>query len=80
MVLCSVFGCSERSDRKKSGKSFYRIPGIISHQGDAELLLSSERRKRWFVAIKRADMKEDSTSYRICSDHFISGKLTYIDR
>lgn len=74
--------CGNRGDRDK-GKSFYRLPAIISHQGEKTLELSKRRQKEWLAKIWRADLKQEKYKYvRVCSDHFISGvpaKLYDID-
>ncbi|XP_059207705.1 uncharacterized protein LOC131986660 [Centropristis striata] len=66
---CCAPGC--RNSRKHSkGKSFYRIPK------------NPERRNKWIAAIRHARTEQRKTKYwepkgdgfRLCSDHFISGK------
>lgn len=72
--FCAVIGCSNRADRDKS-TSFFRLPAVITNQGEETRERSRKRRQQWLANINRPDMKESSYPYvRICSDHFISGK------
>nr|XP_047137892.1 uncharacterized protein LOC124814340 [Hydra vulgaris] len=52
VYFCSVFGCSNRSNREK-GKSFFRLPKVACNQGDDGKILSKERREKWINAINR---------------------------
>ncbi|XP_065667209.1 uncharacterized protein LOC124816740 isoform X2 [Hydra vulgaris] len=72
MVFCCIFNCSNRSENCK--KSVYRIPKIINHHDKDTELLSTERRANWFAVIKRKDVNCNASHYRVCSDHFCSGK------
>ena len=70
--FCAVFGCGSRGDRDK--KSFFRLPAVITHQGNDTMELSKRRREKWLARISR-DIKESNLAYtRVCADHFISGK------
>ena len=70
-INCAVIGCSGRD----KGKSFYRLPCIIKHQGKETEILSERRRREWLSAIRRKDIKEENYQHtRVCSDHFISNK------
>lgn len=60
VISCSAFGCSNRQGQKE-GLSFYRF------------LANVERRLKWIAAVKRENWQPSSTS-RICSEHFISGR------
>jgi len=72
--FCAIVGCSNRADRDKT-KSFYRLPSIISHQGEKTYELSKERRAVWLARIKREDLQPENYPYtRVCSDHFVCGK------
>ncbi len=63
------------SDRDKD-VSFYRIPSVRTGRSSEELELSKNRREGFLVAISRADLTESKLENgRICSRHFISGKL-----
>lgn len=70
---CCAPGC--QNSRGKTKKSFYRIPK------------DPERRNKWIAAIKRARSvlnkterwEPTSNGFRLCSDHFISGKLKLVD-
>lgn len=73
--FCAVYGCSNRSNRERN-RSFFRIPAIIYHSDEKTKNLSRERRQRWLAMIQRQDLTDSQiVSTRICSDHFISGKL-----
>lgn len=72
--FCAVVGCGNRADRNKD-KSFYRLPAIITHQGEKTKEMSENRRRGWIAALRRQDIKPENYHHiRICSDHFISGK------
>jgi hypothetical protein len=68
--FCSVIGCGKRSNRD-SGISFYRLPAIITHQGDKTKELSEKRRRLWLARIHRGDFKPSDHS-RVCSTHFVT--------
>ena len=70
---CCVVGCSNRQGRDR-GRSFYRIPKIIDGQGAKTKDLSIKRRSAWLASLNRKDWKPGNGA-RVCSDHFISGKL-----
>jgi len=73
MVICAVVQCGNRSGRDK-GKRFFRLPSIISHQGDQALDLSRRRQREWLARINRKDIRPDQyDNVRVCGDHFISG-------
>lgn len=73
--FCAVNGCSSRADRDRAN-SFYRLPAIITNQGEETRERSRKRREQWIANINRPDLKETSYAYvRVCSDHFISGKM-----
>ena len=64
---------------RKTGKgkvvATFRIPAIITHQGNETEELTRERRMRWISAISRDDLTElKLQNERVCSRHFISGK------
>ena len=67
---CCAPGCHNKRGQAKE-RAFYRLPK------------DEPRRSRWIAAIKRAKNNvnktekwhpTDSGGYRLCSDHFISGK------
>jgi len=71
--FCAIVGCSNRIGRDK-GKSFFRLPKVITHQGEETKKLSEERRNTWLARISRADLStEKQKNTRVCSDHFVSG-------
>ncbi|XP_065645260.1 uncharacterized protein LOC136075753 [Hydra vulgaris] len=72
MAFCCVFRCTNRSE--SCTKSFFRIPTILLHHDEETKQISTERKMKWFSAIKRENMNINTTHYRVCSDHFITGK------
>jgi hypothetical protein len=73
MVICAVFGCSNNSSRT-TGVSFYRLPSVVTHQGDKARELSQKRRNTWLARIRRADLvPEKYANTRVCSRHFVTG-------
>ena len=71
--FCAVFGCSNNSSREDD-KHYYVFRTVISHCGQQTTELSKKRQDMWLAAISRDDLRMDKLStYRICSDHFITG-------
>ena len=77
-TLCFVPGCNRKRESGDNAKprSFYRIPAIISSQGEEIEALSTRRRNAWVEAMgsKETILK----SSRICSAHFVNGKTPII--
>ena len=46
MVLCVVVGCSSKSGKHK-GIGFFRIPKVITNQGEEQEELTARRRNEW---------------------------------
>ena len=63
VVSCCAYGCKNRFG-EQHGLGFYRFPAV-----------PEARRKEWIRAVKHQDWVPSRYS-RICSDHFVSGKLT----
>ena len=79
MVLCLMVGCGnktgKRSKKEAENGKFYRVPRVITTQGELVEDLSSARRRQWISAISRADLTEEKIDNdRVCSKHFISGQ------
>ena len=73
MVICAVLKCGNRSGRDKD-KRFFRLPSVITHQGEKALELSGRRQLEWLARIKRKNLRpEQYPNTRVCSDHFVSG-------
>ena len=70
MSGCCVYGCT--NCYSTGGLKFYRTPtGLRPFQ--------SNWRRLWLQAIKRVDWIEDIIkNARVCSAHFISGKVIYL--
>ena len=66
---CVVFGCTNRDTDKQLGLKFHRIPK------------NEPRRALWLKAIRRQDPASGKDwapgdeGARVCSDHFIKGKI-----
>jgi len=69
----SPIKCGSRSGRDKT-KRFFRLPSVITHQGERALDLSRRRQLEWLARIKRKNVRpEQYLNTRVCSDHFVSG-------
>ena len=74
MNFCAVVGCGNRSDREK-GTRFFRLPSVITHQGEKTNDLSKKRRDLWLARIHREDLGPEKYPYtRVCSRHFVTGE------
>ena len=72
-VICAVLKCGNRSGRDKDER-FFRLPSVITHQGEKALELSRRRQLEWLARIKRKNLRpEQYLNTRVCSDHFVSG-------
>lgn len=79
MVNCAAFGCNNRSRNKKNDTGsfkggFYRIPAIVTSESPEAERLSKKRRREWQSRLKRVDLDDAATHYRVCGMHFVSGK------
>jgi hypothetical protein len=69
---CAIIGCTRTGGRDKV--SFFRLPAIITNQGEKTQEMSEKRRRLWLSRISRADLQQSSYPYvRVCSDHFVKG-------
>ena len=72
MVVCSVKGCSNRSDRGNASKvSFFSLPRVYNGPDEQLNRLTADRRALWLHRIDRGDLCDTA---RVCSEHFIAGK------
>ncbi|XP_037555473.1 uncharacterized protein LOC119432348 isoform X2 [Dermacentor silvarum] len=84
MVNCAVFGCNNESRRKTdSGEntkklSFFSVPNVVRWQCSQTLEISTKRRAEWFRRLYRGDINTDATHYKVCSEHFVSGRPSYL--
>ncbi|XP_069128215.1 uncharacterized protein [Argopecten irradians] len=70
---CAMIGCNNTGGRDKV--SFFRLPAVITSQGEKTQELTEKRRTLWLSKISRADLAPSSYPYlRVCSEHFVSGK------
>ena len=78
MVLCLMVNCGNKTGKKSNteqGIKFYRVPAVITDEGELTEKLTAERRRKWISAISREDLTEKKLSNdRVCSVHFVSGK------
>ena len=59
---------------RDKGKSFFRLPKVITHQSEETKTLSEERRNTWLARISRADLStEKQKNTKMCSHHVVSG-------
>ena len=78
MVLCIVWGCASKSGKHK-GLGFYRIPKIITDQGEEYKELTRKRREGCISAVSRGDTAQKNileTAERVCGRHFHQGQFT----
>ena len=74
--ICAIVGCSNRIGKDK-GKSFFKLPKVITHQGEETKAFSEERRDILLARISWVDLStEKQKNTRVCSDHFVPGKQT----
>lgn len=76
MVICAIVGCGTRSCRDNI--PLFRIPSVDLRRNykSSELILN--RQKLWITRIKRENFSQAKIkNARICSKHFISGKIVY---
>ena len=72
--FCAVVGYANRLDREK-GVRFFRLPSVITHQGEKTHDPGKKRRDLWLAMIHREDLEPEKYPYtRICSRHFITGE------
>ncbi|KAL3270822.1 hypothetical protein HHI36_021342 [Cryptolaemus montrouzieri] len=73
-IKCSIPGCNGRNNFSKLTK-LYRVPAIALGCNDLIYSLTENRRKKWFEALENCELNEaNSSSYRVCSKHFVDGK------
>ena len=74
--LCAVKGCGHNTARDSAKFSFFRFPAIRKKGRKDIKQLCEERRREWFKNVFRKKFNDkDAENSRICSTHFISGKL-----
>lgn len=83
MVNCVIYKCSTRSENKPGDKDyakvgFYAIPKVIDSPRQRTVEMSVKRRAESFRRNRRADLDESATHYKVCREHFISGRPGYV--
>ncbi|EEC05676.1 conserved hypothetical protein [Ixodes scapularis] len=82
MVNCVVVGCSNRTRNKPSETNyksvgFYAIPKVRLGECQQTAAITAKRRAAWLQRIRRADLSANATHYRVCGEHFVTGRPTY---
>jgi hypothetical protein len=73
--FCAVYGCSNRSNRNIE-YSFFRLPAVKANVGQETKTVMEERRSVWLNRIRRVDLTPEKLAHtRVCSAHFVSGKV-----
>ena len=73
-VLCAVFDCCHNAAGKDKNYSYFRIPKVVTSQGEKTKKLTKQRRARWLANISRADLTTKNVQHaRVGSYHFIQG-------
>jgi len=69
---CCIKDCYNRGGRDKV--SFHFIPTKVVHLGMRTRELSARRQREWMAHINRKNWAPNKYT-KVCSDHFISGRL-----
>ena len=55
--------------------NFFKVPSVVTNQGEEAEKLLKERRSLWISAISRDDLTEQIIANdQVCDRHFVSGK------
>ncbi|XP_043104035.1 E3 ubiquitin-protein ligase TRIM39-like isoform X2 [Puntigrus tetrazona] len=76
VITCAVRGCRSRSSGGVK-VSFFRIPRVRTREGEETRALCERRRATWLARINRSNVKI-SDGCRVCSDHFVQGRPSYL--
>src|SRR4029434_5057544 len=70
MVLCLIVGCGTRTGKAHTHREkvrLFRVPRVITNQGEHVDRLTSNRRRQWISAISRANLTaEKLENERVC--------------
>ena len=73
-----MVNCGNKTGKKsktEQGIKCYRVPAVITNEGELIEKLTAERRRKWISAIRREDLTEKKLSNdRACSVHFVFRK------
>ena len=70
--FCAVLGCGNRANRGED-KRYYRLPSVITHQGQETLDWMTRRRAEWLRYVCMDNLRPANYPYtHVCSDHFLS--------
>ena len=77
MVLCIVWGCGSKSGKHK-GLGFFRIPKIITDNGEEYEKLTRKCREGWISAVSHGNTAEKNIidTERVSGRHFHQGQFT----
>ena len=79
MVICAIFGCSNRSGRDKV--RFFHLPAVVKHQGEQMFSVTTKQRCAWLKAISRDDLTDDKLSnVFVCEMHFEQRKNVILEK
>ena len=57
---------------------FFRLPAVVTNQGEQMISLTTERRRAWLQAISREDLTEEKlANVFVCGRHFVAGILIF---
>ena len=73
---CRVLGCHNRTDREKD-LHFYRLPQVITNQGEDGQNISKDRRRLWLAKLNQDFARKNIDNVRVCSAHFISVNISF---
>ena len=77
VVLCIVWGCGSKSGKHK-GLGFFRIPKIITDNGEEYEKLTRKCREGWISAVSHGNTAEKNIidTERVSGRHFHQGQFT----
>ena len=77
---CNVEGYHNRSEQDVDvERHYYRLPAIITNQGQDCENLSAKRRRLWLAALNRDFSGKNLANVRVCSDHFVNSEFILLE-
>ena len=82
-IYCCIHGCTNngRKKDKETPVRYFRIPAVITREGEETEELTRERQLAWLKAINRKELTTSEAKkpwLRVCSEHFKEGELSRI--